>query len=148
MMTENAQKKPPVPLDIGHNVALPKLIPPLFRQSDAGKFVSVRPAGKEHADKTYLGIYMGDMPYLDMQIVERPEHNDKALRISRRDSYGNPAIYVPTLNQIFYGVESWWGVIKSPDQLRKISDADINSVWYVQALESLSADTGEGEASQ
>ncbi|HHV68218.1 MAG TPA: hypothetical protein GXX48_11320 [Ochrobactrum intermedium] len=142
------EKAAPPPLDFAPTVRLPKLIPPLFRQSDAGKFVSVRPCGDEYGDKTYLGIYMGDMPPLELTIKDRPEHGDKMLCVTRRDFMGNPAIYVPDLHQIIYGAESWWGVIKSPDDLRQISDADINSVWYVQALKALSADASESEASK
>ena len=146
-MTHEPEKKP-APIELGPNVVLPKLIPPLFRQSDAGKFVSVRPCGNEYGDKTYLGIYMGDMPQLEMAVKDRPEHGDKALYITRRDFMGNPAIYVPDLNQIIYGAESWWGVIKSPNELRQITNADIDNVWYVQALKSLTPSESKASANE
>jgi hypothetical protein len=56
----------------------------------------------------------------------------------------NPAIFVPTLGKLLYGCELWWSKISSPDDLRTISDADIDNVWYVQALKSLQAATSDG----
>ncbi|MEN5278895.1 hypothetical protein ABE527_18360 [Brucella sp. TWI432] len=135
MTTE--QKKTPAPISFGDNTSLPKLIPPFFGKDKAGKFVRVRPCAPEYADKTFLGVYMGDMPQLEVSIKDRPEHEDKVLHISRGTFMGNPAIYVPALSQIIYGAESWWGVISTPDQLRQISDNDIDNVWYVQALKAL-----------
>jgi hypothetical protein len=46
----------------------------------------------------------------------------------------NPAIWVPSLNKIVWGSESWWGPITTPEQVREITDSDIESQWYVQAL--------------
>jgi hypothetical protein len=49
----------------------------------------------------------------------------------------NPAIYVPALKRLVFGAGSWWGEIKTEDDLKEITDKDINDVWYVQALKAL-----------
>jgi hypothetical protein len=55
----------------------------------------------------------------------------------------NPAIFVPDLNKVIFGYESWWGEIKSPEELREITDDDIQNVWYVKALKMLEAKEAE-----
>lgn len=54
-------------------------------------------------------------------------------------------LYVFEDKQIVYGCESWWGEIKSPDHLREITNADIDNVWYVQALKLLGPSTDEAQ---
>ena len=102
-----------------------------------GSFVSIRPCDKEFEGKTFLGIYIGDVA-LSVAALFHPSTG----MLQVRESMHNPAIWVPNLKRVIFGAESWWGVIKSPDDLRKITDKDINDVWYVQALKSL-----EGSAS-
>lgn len=103
-----------------------------------GSWVSVRPCGEEYENKTFLGVLLGDLP------VSRfvSYRDDKVLELHHQL---NPAIYVPELKKIIFGCGSWWGVIKSPEQLRKITDEDIDNVWYVQALKQLSKEE-EGDA--
>lgn len=96
-----------------------------------GAFVSVRPCGKEYGEKTYLGIMLGDLP---SGLCVSHNRETKELEVC---GYNNPAIFVPDLSQIVWGCESWWGVIESEEQLREISDADIQGVWYVRALKAL-----------
>ncbi|KJS85141.1 MAG: hypothetical protein JM58_09180 [Peptococcaceae bacterium BICA1-8] len=99
-----------------------------YRDREIGKFVSIRPCGKEYQDKTYLGLYLGDLP-IGHHISHNPD--TKELNVSFHD---NPAIFVFDLNKIVYGCESWWGIIKNEADLRKITDIDIDNVWYVKAL--------------
>ena len=94
---------------------------------DPGSFVSVRPCGDEYEDKTYLGLYVGEVAIGDTM------------------SLHNPCIWVPDLKQYIFGCESWWGVIDSEDDLRKITDADIENVWYVRALKELSEPVSTGQ---
>lgn len=94
-------------------------------------WVSVRPCDEKYGKKTYLGWYLGDIALGPSAFVR-----DGMLTIT---SHNNPAIFVPELGEVIYGCGSWWGRIDSPDDLRKITDADINSVWYVQALKDLGA---------
>lgn len=99
---------------------------------DAGAFVSIRPCAAAYGNKTYLGLYLGDMA-LGLSLG----YDDKTMNIvPRRGSY-NPAIYVFDLKKIIYGAESWWGEIESEKDLHNISDMDINNVWYVKALQQL-----------
>jgi hypothetical protein len=97
-----------------------------------GSYVSIRPAND---DRTYLGIYLGDMP-IGVAGIQRKGEED-TIMLSRTQP--NPCIFIPQLEQLFYGMESWWGEIKVPEDLHQITDADIESVWYVQALKSLLA---------
>jgi hypothetical protein len=96
-----------------------------------GTLVSVRPCGEEYGNKTYLGIMLGDLP-LDVQVM----HNSKTGELEILN-YNNPAIFVPDLKQIIWGCGSWWGVIENEEQLRQISDDDIQNVWYVKALKAM-----------
>lgn len=50
----------------------------------------------------------------------------------------NPAIFVPELNKIIWGMECWWSEIESIDKSKAITDKDIENQWYVQLLKSMS----------
>lgn len=102
-----------------------------WREKDKGKFVRIRPCNEKYGNKTYLGIYLGE---LHTGSLVRHDPETKELHIS---SKLNPAIFVFELNEIIFGYESWWGIIKNEEQLKEISDIDIDNVWYVKALESL-----------
>lgn len=99
-----------------------------------GTFVSVRPVTDNKAKKSFLGVYLGDMPCSMMQGVAL-DTRDGTLIIMPGSL--NPAIFVPDLNKIVWGYESWWGQIKSADELREITDEDIQNVWYVKAMEQM-----------
>jgi len=96
---------------------------------EAGAWVAVRPIGDE---KTYLGVLLGD--YHPPLVNFNKEIG--ALIVGK--GFGNPAIWVPDLKRVVMGWGSWWGEIKTPDDLRKITDADIENAWYVRALKELS----------
>lgn len=98
----------------------------------APKPVSVRLASKEDT-KTYLGFHLGDM-VIDCQAMFDPEDQDITVGFRR-----NPAIYVPALNRVVMGMESWWGEIESEKDLKEITDETINSQPYVQLLQQLIA---------
>lgn len=106
--------------------------------SKIGKFASIRPCGEEYKDKTYLGLYLGDLP-IGNYVSYNPE--TKELDVS---FHCNPAIFVFELKKIIYGCESWWGIIKSEEDLKKITNTDIDNVWYVKALKEIS----KGEAGE
>lgn len=93
-----------------------------------GQYVSVRPAGE--GQRTYLGIYLGELP----TALQAGIQGDTLIFAHARS---NPVIFVPEMQQFLYGMESWWGEIKSPEELREITNKDINNVWYVQALKTL-----------
>jgi hypothetical protein len=95
---------------------------------EPGIFVRVRPCAEQHGGKTFLGIYIGDLSARgygdDGKLKEKPYMH-------------NPCIWVPNLKEYIFGFESWWGEIKSEDDLKQITDADIDNVWYVRALKAL-----------
>lgn len=96
------------------------------------KFVSIRPCGEEYKGKTYLGLYLGDLP-IGHHISHNPETKELNVSFS-----SNPAIFVLNLKKIIYGCESWWGIIESEEDLKQITDKDIDNVWYVKALKEMS----------
>ena len=106
---------------------------PLFSPKLVGKFVAVRPCDAEYEGKTYLGLYIGDIALENFITYDK---ETRRLEISR--GMYNPALFVFDLNKIIFGAGSWWGSIKSEEQLRQITDGDIQDVWYVKALKQLS----------
>lgn len=103
-----------------------------YRDSQIGKFTRITPCGEEYGGKTYLGLYLGDLP-IGHNISHNPETKELSISFSN-----NPAIFVFNLNKIVYGMESWWGIIESEDDLKEITESDINNIWYVKALKELS----------
>lgn len=99
----------------------------------AGTWVAVRPCDDECAGKTYLGMYLGDAATAAGVSFN---HATGVLEVGL--GYHNPAIWVFDLKRIVYGMGSWWGPIKWPEDLRQITNVDVNSVWYVRALQELS----------
>lgn len=92
----------------------------LYKQY-VGKPVKVRVG-----DKTHLGLFLGELP-TSMHI----SHNDTT-EVLTATPIMNPAMFVPELNRIVFGYESWWSIINSADDFKDITDEDINAVWYVQ----------------
>ena len=103
----------------------------------AGNLVKIRPCNKEYGGKTYLGLYLGNQPW--SQTVSYNEESGE-LTVGMAS---NPAIYVFDLQRIIFGAESWWGIIESPEELKDITDDDINSQWYVKALKAMHKDEPE-----
>lgn len=102
-----------------------------------GGYVSIRPCDPTCDGKTYLGILLGDFPVSSVARY-RPKTGELTLAAKT-----NPAIFVPDLGRVVFGYESWWGPIKGPDHLRRITNDDISSVWYVQALKSMEKEEGD-----
>jgi hypothetical protein len=99
-----------------------------------GDAVKVRSCKKEHGDKTYFGIYIGDVALSISHSIEKGV-------VTASHSFYNPAIFIPELNEIVYGVESYWSKIESEEELAKaITDDTIQNVWYVKALKKLSGE--------
>ena len=106
--------------------------PKCISGTKCGAFVSVRGVGDDK--KTYLGIFLGEIA---MEAFVYPEHEKDGVVPARY--YNNPAMFVPDLNKVIFGYESWWGEIESEEQLRQITDDDIQNVWYVRALKAIQA---------
>lgn len=99
-------------------------------KTDKAAFVRVRPCGEEYGNKTYLGILLGDMARGTSVSID-----DNKMKVSWA-TY-NPAIFIPGLNKIVFGYESWWSEIDDPDMVKDISDNDIDKTWYVQMFKDL-----------
>lgn len=96
--------------------------------------VKIRPC-KYKNKKTYLGILLDDsFPY-----EVTASYNSTTKELSSTFIY-NPAIYISKTNEIIFGAESWWGRIESKEDLKDISDEEINNLWYVKALTKGSGD--------
>jgi hypothetical protein len=104
----------------------------LMGETKCGDWVSVRPCDDEHKNKTFLGVYLGDLP-IDLTVLA----NKRTHKI-QIGPHGNPAMYVPDLKKIIFGCGSWWGKIESPEDLKQITDADISNIWYVKCLKEMS----------
>lgn len=100
---------------------------------EIGCLVAVRPCGEEYGNKTFCGFLLGDLPIYN-HITFNSETGELHVFPHR-----NPAIFVPELKKIVYGCESWWHEITSVEELKDISDSDIDNTWYVQLLK----DTGK-----
>lgn len=98
---------------------------------DKGSLVKIRPCDDKYNNKTYLGIFLGQMALGTKVSIK----DDKI--VSSLSNY-NPAIFVPDLNEIIFGIESYWCPLRSKEHLEQISDQDISNVWYVKALKTLS----------
>lgn len=102
----------------------------LFHQ--VGVTVKIRPCGENNPDKkTFLGIYLGDLPRTTHATYNRTSHE---IEISQMT---NPAIWVPSLNKIIFGDESWWQEIKKPEDFEDISDGQILNQWHMKALQNI-----------
>jgi len=115
------------------------LVPCAWPADQTGAWVSIRLAGEL---STRLGVLLGDLA-LGFRLRYHEETGVLAITFG---GY-NPAIWVPGLNRVVYGCESWWGVISSPDELRQITDLDIQDVWYMRALKELTEKVAGGEES-
>ena len=94
----------------------------------SGSLVSIRPCNEKYGNKTYVGFLIGELA-LGSSIKITDDN-----KIQCNWSGYNPAIFVPELGEVIMGCASWWGKIKSVDELKQISDEDIENVWYVKLL--------------
>lgn len=93
-----------------------------------GTLVAIQPCGKEYKNKTYLGIYLGNLPY-----GPHVSYNEERKELSVKGFY-NPAIYVFELKKIIFGMESWWQTLQSIDDFKEITKEDIENQPYVKML--------------
>lgn len=103
----------------------------------AGSLVKIRPCNKEYGDKTYLGLYLGNQPW-SQTVSYNKELGELTVGVAT-----NPAIYVFDLQRIIFGAESWWGIIESLEELKDITDDDINNIWYIKALKAMNKEEPE-----
>lgn len=99
----------------------------------------IRPCDPGCEGRTYFGIHLGDFPF-----TIGVSHNRRSGRLSV-NPVGNPAIYVPELNRVVFGMESWWSAFDSWTEAmewleteKPITDEDINGQWYVRLARAMS----------
>lgn len=126
-MTEIVFKTPVTHLTL-NGLTMPKIVNP----KNSGEYVVLRLV-KEDEPKTYFGIILGDMN-AGVGVNHVPDSGKAELR----GMVGNPAIFVPSLKQIIYGVECWWRLIVSEEQLATITDDDLDK-WADKAREQIVA---------
>jgi hypothetical protein len=102
-----------------------------FKKEQPCKYVAIRPVGDE---KTYIGILIGEVT---LSVGGLYYIEEKEIYISHTL---NPVIFIPDLMKVVFGIESWWCVISTSDDLKQITDADIQNVWYLKALKSIHKD--------
>jgi len=107
-------------------------VPNWLGRTEIGQMVQVRPVTDPGKGETFLGVYVGDFPVGCCAVYDK-ENNALCVQPKR----GNPAIFIPSLKRVVRGYESWWGPIETEEQLRKITDDDIQNIWYVKALKAL-----------
>ena len=106
-----------------------------------GTPVKVCPCAERFGGKTYFGILVGDVATSISHSVDKDEN------LTASFSFYNPAIIIPELGEIVFGYESWWGAIKSKEELDKaITDETIRNVWYVKMLNAMGDKVEEAEA--
>lgn len=92
----------------------------------------VRPCGEKYKDKTFLGIYLGDL-MLQPSVSHVPRTGILEVNIMH-----NPCIFIPELMEIVWGCGSWWSRIDSETDLKDITDETIDAQWYVKMLQAAS----------
>lgn len=112
----------------------------MYGHRKPGSWVAIRPCAKECENKTYLGLLLGEIA-LSFGI----KFNRKEGILCVYPCSFNPAIFVFDLGKIVFGAESWWGHIKSPEDMKRITNQDIDNVWYVQAMKAMAYASASGE---
>lgn len=98
---------------------------------ETGSLCEISPCKKEYEGKSFLGIYLGDLP------IRIHTTYDRKSGILNNFAMTNPAIFVPELKKIIYGMESWWRIIEKPEDFKGISKEDIENTWYVKMLRNM-----------
>lgn len=103
-----------------------------------GEWVAVRPCADRHRGKTYLGILVGDLALsIGARRVDDPQAEPSTHTVELAFGHHNPLILIPELGETVLGCGSWWGPIRGPADLKRITDSDIQSTWYVRMLKDL-----------
>lgn len=97
----------------------------------SGSLVRIKPCAEEYKGKTYLGLYLGHLP------LKNTISYDEEKQVLKVGAVHNPAIYVFSLKKIIFGAESWWCKINSPEDMKEISEEEINNTWYVKLLKTM-----------
>ena len=100
-------------------------------KKEMGTLVKVRPCDEKYNNKTYLGFLLGDLP-LSPNIFYQEKSQELSI-----SPFTNPCIFIPELKTIVWGMESWWSKIEKEEDLKEITNEDINKVWYVELFKNI-----------
>ena len=114
--------------------------PPFLGRYKIGDICAVRPVTDNPENKSYLGVYLGDLPTGIMHSIKGDELIPMIGAFNR-----NPAIYCFELKRVVMGYESWWCRLDAIEDFKEITNADIDSVWYVQILKAMATKDAEPE---
>ena len=93
--------------------------------------MKVRPCDKKYGEKTYLGILLGELPLSISHSI------DKNGIVMAEHAMYNPAIFIPEIKDIVFGCGSWWSKIDTEEELKQITNSDIENTWYVNFLKKI-----------
>lgn len=88
----------------------------------------IQPCDEQYEGKSFIGVYLGELP-----ISIGTSYNNET-GILTNYPVNNPAIFVPELNQIIYGCESFWRKIDKVEDFFGITQEEIDNTWYVKLL--------------
>lgn len=91
----------------------------------------IKPCNEKYEDKSFIGIFFGYLP-----IMINSSYNKKT-GILTNYPVNNPAIFVPELNKIIYGCESFWRKIEKVEDFEGITQEDIENTWYIKLLKNI-----------
>ena len=66
--------------------------------------------------KTYFGIYLGNFPHMPCVIF------DEETGMLKFNVENKPCIYIPELNKVLFGTESWWSDIEDENDIQDITE--------------------------
>lgn len=98
---------------------------------EIGSLCEISPCAKGYEGKSFIGIYLGDLP------IGIHTTYDRKSGILNNFAMKNLAIFVPKLKKIVYGMESWWRIIEKSEDFKGISKEDIENTWYVKMLKDM-----------
>lgn len=70
---------------------------------ECGTLCEIRPCGEEYENKSYLGIYLGELP------ISISTSYDTNTGVLKNRAVNNPAIFVPELKKIIYDTKAGGG---------------------------------------
>lgn len=107
---------------------------------EVGSLVAIRPCKEEYGNKTYLGMYIGEVARRKFA-----KYNSETKELTFGVGMYIPAIYVFELKKIIYGSESWWREVSDISEIKEITDGEIDDLVYVRLLEFFARRKNDGE---
>ena len=101
--------------------------------------VSIRPCAEKYKEETFLGFLLGN---IDVGLIVGFNEENGKLTIARDYS---PAIFVPKMQKIFYGYESYFKIIEAEEDLKGINKEELKNPLYAKAFDKIFNNVQRGE---